>query len=141
MSIEIRNYITSDIERLEEVFLITRQTTFEDRKGEFTIGDFVESTVSDHVWVAEIDNIIVGFISVYLQDNFIHNLFVDPQYQGCSVGSKLLLFAEDKLLRPMTLKIAIDNLKACSFYEKYGWYNAGEFNEAPEPYILYKKDD
>jgi len=75
-----------------------------------------------------VDGTIVGFISVYLQDNFIHNLFIHPQYQGQGFGKNLLLFAEDKLLRPMTLEIAMDNLKVCTFYEKYGWYNAGEFN-------------
>jgi ribosomal protein S18 acetylase RimI-like enzyme len=140
-SMNIRKQTTSDIERLERIFLITRQTTFEDRKDKFKIGDFMESTVGDDVWVCEIDGFIVGFISLYLQDNFIHNLFVEPQYQGYGVGSKLLLFAEDKLLRPMTLKVAMDNLKVCTFYEKYGWYNAGEFNKAPVPYILYRKDD
>jgi len=138
---KIRYKMISDISHLEELFLITRQITFSSTRKEFQIGDFVESTVDDQVWVGEVDGIIVGFISVYLQDNFIHNLFIDPKYQGQGFGKNLLLFAEDKLLRPMTLKIAMDNLKVCTFYEKYGWYNAGEFNEAPEPYILYRKDD
>jgi hypothetical protein len=40
----------------EGIFLITQQTTFEDRKGKFKIGDFMESTVGDDVWGCEVDN-------------------------------------------------------------------------------------
>lgn len=138
---KIREKIISDISHLEELFLITRQITFSSTRKAFQIGDFIKSKADDQVWVGEVDGAIVGFISLYPQDNFIHNLFIDPQYQGQGFGKKLLLFAEEKLGRPMTLKVAMDNLKVCSFYEKYGWYNAGEFNEAPEPYILYRKND
>ena len=137
---KIRKKITNDIDRLEEIFLITRQTTFPNRKEQFTIGDFIQSTVGDEVLVGEIDGVVIGFISLYLQDNFIHNLFVDPQYQGQGFGNQLLLFAETQLVKPMTLKVAMDNLKVCSFYEKYRWYKVAEFPNAQEPYILYRKD-
>lgn len=137
---QIRKQTISDISRLEEIYLITRQTTFNNRANEFHIGDFVQSTIDDEVWVAEIDDVIVGFISIYSQDNFIHNLFIDPKYQRQGVGSKLLLFAEVQLSRPTTLKVAIDNLKVCPFYEKYGYYKVAKFDKAPKPYILYKKD-
>jgi len=40
----------------------------------------------------------------------------------------------------MTLKIAMDNLKPCGFYEKYGWYKVSRHDDASEPYLLYKKD-
>jgi hypothetical protein len=41
----------------------------------------------------------------------------------------------------MTLKVAMDNLQVCTFYEKYGWYKAEKFNEAPKQYVLYRKND
>lgn len=137
---KIREDTTSDIHRLEEIFLMTRQATFKNRSEDFKIGDYLESTVDDEVWVGELDSIIIGFISVYSQDNFIHNLFVDQQYQAQGFGSKLLLFAEGHLSYPITLKIAMDNLTVCPFYEKYGYYKVAEFNKAPERYILYRKD-
>jgi len=137
---KIRKDTTNDMPRLEEIFLITRQATFKNRSENFKIGDYLESTVDDKVWIGELDGVIVGFISVYSQDNFIHNLFVDQQYQGKGFGSQLLLFAEGNLSYPITLKVAMDNLKACPFYEKYGYYKVAEFNKTLEPYILYRKD-
>ena len=138
--VKIREEKPLDIPILEEIFLITRRATFKNRSNEFHIGDYIQSTADDQVFVAEINGIISGFVSIYSQDNFIHNLFVAPQYQRQGFGSKLLLFAESYLSYPITLKVDIDNLKACQFYEKYGYYKVAEFNKAPEPYILYRKD-
>ena len=139
--VKIREEHPSDIPILEEIFLITRRSTFKNRSNEFHIGDYIQSTADDQVFVAEMDGIISGFVSIYSQDNFIHNLFVADQYQGCGIGSKLLIFAESQLSKPMTLKVAMDNLKVCAFYEKHGWYKVAEFDKAPEPYILYRKND
>lgn len=56
------------------------------------------------------------------------------------LGTQLLHIAEANFGSPMTLKIAMDNLKPCGFYEKYGWYKASQHDDASEPYLLYKKD-
>ena len=139
--VKIREEKPLDIPILEEIFLITRRATFKNRLNEFHIGDYMQSTADDQVFVAERNGIVSGFVSIYSQDDFIHNLFVAPQYQGCGIGSKLLIFAESQLSKPMTLKVAIDNLKVCVFYGKHSWYKVAEFDKAPEPYILYRKND
>ncbi len=118
---KIREENPSDIHRLEEIFLITRQAILRNGSKDFKIGDYIQSTADDQVFITEINGIISGFVSIYSQDNFIHNLFVAPQYQRQGFGSKLLLFAESYLSYPITLKVAIDNLKVCPFYEKYGY--------------------
>ncbi len=137
----IRKATAKDTPALEVLFQVTRQSTFTLRPSdEFQIGDYQKSTAEDDVWVAEKSGEIVGCVSTYRFDNFIHNLFVHPKYQGQGTGSKLLKIAEQNLARPMTLKIAMDNLKVCGFYEKYGWYQASEHNDMDEPYVLYKKN-
>jgi GNAT superfamily N-acetyltransferase len=71
---------------------------------------------------------------------FIHNLFIHPIHQKCGNGTQLLKVAEKNLGRPMTLKIAMDNLKACGFYEKHGWHKVSVHEDTLEAYTLYKKD-
>lgn len=130
-----------DIDALEELFQLSRRHTFILRPAEeFKIGDYAKSTREDEVWVAEEAGVIVGFVSIFVLDNFIHNLFVHPEYQGKGIGKQLLQIAEKNLGKPMSLKAAIDNPKCFSFYEKHGWYQVSINAEAEEPYILYAKE-
>ena len=136
----IRAAKNEDTHTLEEIFQITRQKTFKLTPSQnFNIGDYKKSTEGEEVWVAEENGDIVGFISLWLPDNFIHNLFVHPDYQGRGIGQQLLKKAEERLSPPMTLKITIDNIKASFFYEKHGWKKISVHKNEQEPYILYKK--
>lgn len=70
--INIRKPNIKDIDALEELFQLTHQHTFILRPvEEFKIGDYVKSTHEDEVWVAEEAGVIIGFVSVYISDNFI----------------------------------------------------------------------
>lgn len=138
--LNLRKPNIKDIDALEELFQITRCHTFVLRAAEeFKIGDYAKSTQEDEVWVAEETGVIVGFVSIYVPDNFIHNLFVHQKSQGKRIGKQLLQVAEENLARPMTLKAAMDNPKSFSFYEKYGWYQVSVHEDVDEPYILYRK--
>ena len=137
----IRKVNQEDIPQLEILFLLTRIKTFPERpEHEFQIGDYQKSTADDEVWVMEEANKIIGFVSTYSADNFIHNLFIHPIHQKCGNGTQLLKVAEKNLGRPMTLKIAMDNLKESGFYEKHGWHKVSVHEDTVEAYTLYKKD-
>lgn len=140
MIILFRKPNIEDIEALEHLFQFTRKHTFTLRSStEFKVGDYVESTREDEVWIAEERGVVIGFVSIYVPDNFIHHLFVHPNHQGKGIGTNLLQLAEQNLRRPMTLKVAMDNPKSWSFYEKYDWKRVSKHEDADEPYILYKK--
>lgn len=140
-NLTIRKPTHEDTVQLEILFQLIRRKTFTSRpENEFQIGDYQKSTADDEVWVAEQNGAIVGFVSTYPANNFLHNLFVHPGSQGQGIGTQLLQVAEANLARPMTLKIAMDNLAACRFYEKYGWYQVSVHEDVREPYILYGKD-
>jgi ribosomal protein S18 acetylase RimI-like enzyme len=139
-SLLIRTPTPNDTPQLEELFLFTLKQTFELRpKDEFKIGDYVISVAKDEVLVAEIADKIVGFVSFQVESNFIHNLFVHPHFQNKGIGSNLLKTAEAKIPLPITLKVALDNAKVGSFYEKYGYKRELINLEVPKPYISYKK--
>lgn len=136
----IRKATEKDTEILEILFQITRQNTFKlSSPQNFKIGDYKKSVEGEEVWVAEVDGNIAGFISLWIQDNFIHNLFVHPDYQGCGIGAQLLQKAEGHLSPPMELKVTTDNIKAFKFYEKHGWKKISIHEDEPEPYILLRK--
>jgi ribosomal protein S18 acetylase RimI-like enzyme len=137
----IREAKNEDTDALEEIFLITRQKTFKLTPSQnFNIGDYKKSTEGEEVWVAEENGNIAGFISLWLPDNFIHNLFVHPDYQGRSIGQQLLKKAEERLSRPMALKVTLENIRACLFYEKHGWKKISVHENEKEPYILFGKN-
>ena len=137
----IRKPKPEDTPQLEALFQLTRQKTFKSHpQDEFQIGDYAKSVQEDEIWVAEENGDVIGFVSTYPADNFVHNLFVHPDYQGCSIGSRLLQIAETSLSRPMALKVAMDNLDVCGFYESRGWLQVSVHENVPDPYILYRKD-
>jgi len=118
----IRKSRAEDTNALETLFQITRQKTFKLTPSQnFAIGDYIKSTEGEEVWVAEENGNITGFISLWLADNFIHNLFVHPYFQNQGIGKQLLKKAEERLSTPMELKVTMGNDKACHFYEKQGW--------------------
>ena len=138
--IHIRKPTANDIPELERLFLLTRQSTFTTcPNNKFKIGDYEKSTAEDDTWIAEENGIIIGFVSIYSDDNFIHNLFIHPESQRKGVGRRLLQVAEKNLSSTMTMKIAMDNQKVCPFYKKYGWSEISRHSGAEEPYILYGK--
>ena len=79
------------------------------------------------VWVAEVGEDVVGFLA--REGEWIHHLFVLPEFQGIGVGSQLL--AEAKLESPSGLRLYTfqENTRARAFYEARGFTNV-EFNDA-----------
>jgi ribosomal protein S18 acetylase RimI-like enzyme len=126
----------NDVLSLEELYILTNQSTF---KKMFSVQDYHQATDGDDIWVAKIDTLIVGFVSIYQPDNLLHNLFVLPQYQGKGVGALLLSFAESRLNSPMRLKVSKNNMSATFFYKKYGWQEELVPDPLFDEYISFEK--
>lgn len=75
----------------------------------------------EEIHVAISDRTIVGFVSVWAADRFIHHLYVAPQYQGRGIGSELLRTCENVYGAPLSLKCDTCNERARRFYRKKGW--------------------
>jgi putative acetyltransferase len=54
-----------------------------------------EITISCEVWIAEIENRIVGFVAVNLAEIEINQIFVDFNYQNQAIGSLLIQKAKE----------------------------------------------
>lgn len=99
-----------------------------------TLEDFDKHTVGEYIILAEEDHHILGFASLYLPDNFIHNLFVHPDFLGKGVGGLLLNASIEKMNKPLRLKCVSKNQKAMKFYENKGWKKVVEEGKPEEKY-------
>jgi ribosomal protein S18 acetylase RimI-like enzyme len=137
MEIEIRPASPDDVAALRELFFAARIAAFFWAVPDLLQReDFDAATQDEPILVAVLNEQIVGFVSWWPPENFIHNLFVDPTHQGRGIGPQLLTAALRQIGRPATLKCVQKNVRALAFYRRHGWLIAGEGDTAGEPYYL-----
>ncbi|MEH0884439.1 GNAT family N-acetyltransferase [Enterobacter sp. UNJFSC 003] len=90
--------------------------------AEWQLEDFDAATRDEAIWVAEQDGHRLGFASIWSNDNFLHNLFVDPGYQNVGVGRLLLEQAQKTFTGTGALKCLVKNERAVAFYQRHGWH-------------------
>jgi len=82
----------------------------------------------------------MGFVSIYLPENFIHHLFIAPQYQNLGVGTALLKHAEDIITATAYLKCLTANKAAIDFYQRHAWkINHAGHSEDGDYYLMSKQ--
>lgn len=132
----------SHITTLRELFLKVRQNTFTwADTASFNILDFDKETEGEYVLIAICDNSLVGFISVWPVDNFIHHLYVHEKYQKKGIGTALLKAALAKTKFPIRLKCIENNIKAVNFYKKNGFVEKGRGMTEEGAFILFELND
>ncbi|MCZ8515239.1 GNAT family N-acetyltransferase [Paenibacillus filicis] len=120
MNIRVANEF--DYPDLRMIYLESRRNNFHWANIEkMSLDDFDNHTVDEYILLAEENTRILGFASLYLPDNFIHNLFVHPDFFGKGVGGQLLAASIEKMNKPIRLKCVSENHKALKFYESKGW--------------------
>jgi ribosomal protein S18 acetylase RimI-like enzyme len=90
-------------------------------RGYFQAEDFIFFAQEEDVWLALAGETVVGILSLYTADNFIHCLYVDPDAQRLGVGRALVHHLRNETARPLTLKLDTPNAAAIAFYEATGW--------------------
>ena len=89
--------------------------------GHFRPEDFAMFALDEEVWLARMGSALVGILSIFRPENFIHCLYVDPDAQGLGVGRALVAHVRRDIGQPLTLKLDVPNRKAIAFYEATGW--------------------
>lgn len=136
--IQIRRATVSDHSDLSRIFLSARRQAFDwcDPLS-FDPDDFDKQTAGEAVHLAhDPDSRILGFISIWEQDGFIHHLYVDPECQGKGTGTLLLHSLHSWLPLPYRLKCLTANSAARDFYLKHGWKDIGTGSDPLGDYAL-----
>ncbi|MBT1814903.1 GNAT family N-acetyltransferase [Enterobacter roggenkampii] len=92
------------------------------QQSHWQLEDFDAATRDEVIWVATQNGHRLGFASVWANDNFLHNLFVDPQYQSHGVGKMLLEQVQKTFTSTGSLKCLVKNARAVAFYQRHGWH-------------------
>jgi ribosomal protein S18 acetylase RimI-like enzyme len=77
-------------------------------------------------WVAIVDDLLVGFSMIDMDEASLFAAFVLPTHEGRGLGRKLVLAAEEKLFERHE-EIWLEtgrNTRALGFYRRLGWGNA-----------------
>ncbi|MEX9251029.1 GNAT family N-acetyltransferase [Pseudenterobacter timonensis] len=135
--IEVRPWRESDRPFLRTLYLHARRQAWPWLDGSgWQLEDFDAATLNEQIWVAEQAGDRVGFASVSPQDNFLHNLFVDPKAQGKGVGSALLKQVQETFTSTGSLKCLVRNERATAFYRRHGWQTEATGDSPEGEYYL-----
>jgi len=131
----IRPFHDDDRPALRDIYLASRLQAFPwVSRAEFSLEDFDADIEGENLFVATVNTLPVGFISLYEPDNFIHHLYVDPDSTGRGVGSALLNASIQRLGYPIRLKCLVENQRAVQFYQQRGWQVKGEGDDTHGPF-------
>lgn len=136
--VKIREFVEADRKQLQHIYLSSRQRTFYWLDtASFELNDFDNDTRGEEISVADDDGLLKGFIALWSPDNFIHHLYVHPQFLNKGIGKMLLNSIVEKATKPITLKCLANNQNALSFYKSQGWRHESEgFNQDGKYYLL-----
>ncbi|MCX8956495.1 GNAT family N-acetyltransferase [Erwinia psidii] len=133
----VRPFIESDRPFLRTLFLAARRTNWHWLDGrEWQLEDFDRIILGERVMVANRESQRVGFAAVLPNDNFLHSLFVDPDWQGRGIGSELLRAVHQSFTSTGKLKCMSANRRALDFYQQHGWQQIGSGEGDQGPYLL-----
>lgn len=137
--LEITEKKLNDVGFLRQLFLCVRQNTFGWLDTtEYVLEDFDNETKGELILVARLNQIVIGFISIWLEDNFIHHLYIDRKYQDQNIGTELLRTAIRKMTSPIRLKCLKRNFRAINFYHQSGFTEIETGFSDEGEYILFE---
>jgi ribosomal protein S18 acetylase RimI-like enzyme len=84
---------------------------------------------------------VLGFISVWAEDSFIHHLYVNTESQRTGIGKKLLESLHSWLPLPWQLKCVLQNTSAMGFYKSHGFIAISIHESENPPYALLRKSE
>jgi len=133
---EIKIFHSVNIDALRQLYLDARVSTFTWlNTQDFKLLDFDKDTEGEQIWVAVEEDEIVGFISIWSAENFIHHLYVRSENIGRGIGSALLAEAKQHF-SGLSLKCQVENKSAIAFYSSKGFIIDSTVDKGLESYHL-----
>jgi len=137
----IQDLEKNHLQALSDIYLRSRRKYFTWLdQSQFKLEDFSSDTEDERIWVAWEGTLPLGFISIWLPENFIHHLYVHPDHTNKGIGSALLQHCVEQLNQPMYLKCMKQNIEALAFYLKKGWVIETDGRNEQVDYYLMKWD-
>lgn len=120
--LQIRKAQLKDMERIASIYYESRLASESFLpKEQLQITDLKRDIVDEEVYVCFFQQQIIGFLSYYRPDSFIHLLFIDPAFFRKGAGKALINYAINHFTKPLTLKCLANNTSALAFYQRLGF--------------------
>jgi len=134
--VRIRPAETPDWKILERIFSENRGRETVWLNPERVPDDFRKQCEGERILVAEKALKVIGFLSIWEPEYFIHHLYVTKDFQGIGIGRKLVAEAQKQYKKPLRLKCGEKNTRALEFYYHTGWKEVGAGVSEDGPYLL-----
>ena len=127
----IQPYQTQNRDALCEIFSLAFGDTYEES---LELIDFNSTTEGLVLWVVKRNDEIVGTVTTRKEgdSHWITALAVHPRFSGQGIGTEILMWVKDYVLRQsdskVLLDVEIDNRRALSIYEKSGFMVVSQIN-------------
>ncbi|TLX11473.1 GNAT family N-acetyltransferase [Rhizobium sp. MHM7A] len=127
MTWTIRPPRAEDQVMLADIYLSVRRQTFVwVDPGKFHREDFSAHTNGETIFVCDhADGGLAGFLSLWPEDDFIHMLYIRPEFQGLGAGTALLQALPEWPQHKYRLKCLVKNRRAKAFYLSRGFAVTG----------------
>ena len=140
-SMKIRPYKIADLDGLSELYLKTRIANWHWMDAsKWTLRNFEEHTQNEFILVVVEGERYMGFASIYMEENFLHHLFIASEDQNKGIGLVLLKAVENLFTGTGYLKCLTENKSALSFYLKNGWSIESQGQSDEGDYFLMSKE-
>jgi GNAT superfamily N-acetyltransferase len=135
--LDIRLFEEADRPFLRTLFLAARRHNWTWLDGDdWALEDLDAVILGETVLVAFVEGHRAGFAGILPNDNFLHSLYVDPDFQGRGVGSALLEAVQRRFTSTGALKCLMLNKSALMFYLKHGWQHEATGESEQGKYVL-----
>jgi ribosomal protein S18 acetylase RimI-like enzyme len=138
---EIRLAEEIDFDVLLEIYNQSRADSAHFGDLEASITGFQELIAGEEIHVAtsaqESEHTILGFVSVWVPQKFIHHLYISPEHQKKGVAQALIQQCICSYGLPLSLKSDLANQEACRFYEHNHWVAESTHESPSGPYHYY----
>lgn len=96
-----------------------------------------EDTKDEELWIATDEyGEILGFVSYYVPDNYLHFFYVTVDSRHKKVGTQILKYLQRVYGPVMKLKCLVSNHGALAFYKKMGFQAGGTGKSSDGEYQL-----
>lgn len=133
----IRDYRATDFDSVTILWRVAREKLLPEGQTDtghtfYEDQDYFRNQIlrKNHVWVVELESRPIAFMA--MENEFIDQLYVHPDYQRHGIGKTLLDFARKQSPKHLWLYTLQANVNACAFYEKNGFV-AEKFGFSPPP--------
>ena len=143
--IHLRRATPDDAAALQELFQTSRAAATWLPEGARLQANFAAESEQETVLVAELTNgdgttAIVGLLSVFEPERFVHHLYIRADHQRLGIGRALLAELRAFLPFPWRLKCPPANVAAIRFYQAAGWRPIATGDSSWGKYVLLERN-